>query len=196
VTPKQEERIRTKIKRIKAELAADKKRWGGYHDDSRGLRYLPTSLYILLGDYSGGLRFTKWFYKNFPDDSGFPDFLFECTIILFKTNKLKDAQKKAFETFCSNNNLFEKFFGRPIHPVDNSTYTMMGVPSNCENLVYSSEQEKLSVFSNWLTKYLASDKFLRLSTKFMELNLRLSKEKEIKKRGSLIRQARDLEDEA
>jgi len=44
MTPKQEERTRSKIKMIKAELAADKKRWGGYYDDSRGLRYLPPAL--------------------------------------------------------------------------------------------------------------------------------------------------------
>jgi len=41
MTPKQEERIRNKIARIRKELAADKKRWGGFYDDSRGLRYLP-----------------------------------------------------------------------------------------------------------------------------------------------------------
>jgi hypothetical protein len=58
MTPKQEDRIRTKIKRIKAELAADKKRWEGYYDDSRGLRYLLPALYLKLEDYSGGLRYT------------------------------------------------------------------------------------------------------------------------------------------
>jgi len=37
MTPKQVERIKTKIKRIKAELAADKKHWGGYYHGGRGL---------------------------------------------------------------------------------------------------------------------------------------------------------------
>jgi hypothetical protein len=102
MTPKQAERIKTKIKRIKAELAADKKRWGGYYDDSRGLRYMPPRFYIQLGDYTGGLRYMNWFKKNFPNDSGFPVFLFEWTIILFKTGRLKEIAHKVFETFRRN----------------------------------------------------------------------------------------------
>ncbi len=61
MTPKQEERIRIKIARIRKELAADKKRWGGFYDDSRGLRYLPPEQFIKLKDYKGGLRYLRWF---------------------------------------------------------------------------------------------------------------------------------------
>lgn len=35
MTPKQADRIRNKIKKIKAALAADKKRWGGYYHDEQ-----------------------------------------------------------------------------------------------------------------------------------------------------------------
>jgi hypothetical protein len=73
LTPKQEERLRLKIKRIKSALAADKKRWGGFYDDSRGLRYLPLRHFIELEDFKGGLRYTNWFEKNFPDDICFPE---------------------------------------------------------------------------------------------------------------------------
>ena len=38
MTEKQAEKLQLKIKKIKAELAADKRRWGGFYDDSRGLR--------------------------------------------------------------------------------------------------------------------------------------------------------------
>jgi hypothetical protein len=101
VTPKQIERVKTKIADIKRILAAEKKKFGGY-DDSRGLRYLPTKYFIQLGDFGGGLTYLKWFDKNFPGDSGFPEFLFERTIILFKTGKTKDAAQNAFRTFCAN----------------------------------------------------------------------------------------------
>ena len=94
MTEKQAEKIQLKIKKIEAELAADKRRWGGFYDDSRGVRYLPTELYVKLQDWNGGLRYMRWFEKNFPDDIGFPDFLFEWTIILFKKGKLKEAEKK------------------------------------------------------------------------------------------------------
>ncbi len=34
MTEKQKERVRNKIAKIRKELAADKKRWGGYYDDT------------------------------------------------------------------------------------------------------------------------------------------------------------------
>lgn len=74
MTEKQAEKLQLKIKKIKAELAADKRRWGGFYDDSRGLRYLPPELYVKLQDWHGGLRYLKWFEKNFPDDIGFQIF--------------------------------------------------------------------------------------------------------------------------
>lgn len=83
MTPKQIERLRDKISRIKRTLAAEKRKFGWY-DDSRGLRYLPTKYFVEIQDYKGGLGYLRWFSKNFPDDGGFPDFLFEWTIILFK----------------------------------------------------------------------------------------------------------------
>jgi hypothetical protein len=76
MTPYQKQRLELKIKKIRNILAAEKRKFVGY-DDSRGLRYLPTSIYIKLQDYKGGLVYTRWFAKNFPDDAGFPDFLFE-----------------------------------------------------------------------------------------------------------------------
>lgn len=114
MTEKQQERIRLKIKKIKSELATDKKRWGGFYDDSRGLRYLSLEYYIKLKDYSGSKRYLNWFYKNFPDDGGFPEFLFECSIILFYSGKLKDAQRQLFETFTSNTYVIDNFLGNPI----------------------------------------------------------------------------------
>ena len=115
MTPKQTERLRKRIMAIRRTLAAEKRKFGCY-DDGRGLRYLPTKYYIQLADYKGGLTYTRWFQKNFPDDCGFPDFLFEWTILLFKTGKHKDAEEKAFQTFCSNTYLFDHFFGKPVVP--------------------------------------------------------------------------------
>jgi hypothetical protein len=74
MAPKQEERIKNKIDRIRKELAADKKRWGGFYDDSCGLRYLPPEQFIKLKDNKGGLRFLSWFNRTFPHDNGYPIF--------------------------------------------------------------------------------------------------------------------------
>jgi hypothetical protein len=67
MTPKQADRLRQQIAAIRRTLAAEKK-FGGY-DDSRGLRYLPTRYYVQLTDFAGGLSYTRWFAKNFPDDA-------------------------------------------------------------------------------------------------------------------------------
>ncbi len=80
-------------------MAADKKR--GVVLRSRGLK-LPLRHFIELEDFKGGLRYTNWFEKNFPDDICFPEFLIEWAIILFKTNKLREAEKQVFRQIrCS-----------------------------------------------------------------------------------------------
>ncbi|RZJ89728.1 MAG: hypothetical protein EOO60_09705, partial [Hymenobacter sp.] len=106
MTPKQAARLRQQITAIRRTLAAEKKKFGGY-DDSRGLRYLPTRYYVQLADFAGGLTYTRWFAKNFPDDAGFPDFLFEWTFILFERGKLPQAEQQAFATFCADRQLFD-----------------------------------------------------------------------------------------
>ena len=76
MTPKQVERLRARNLNIKRTLASEKRKFGWY-DDSRGLRYKPTKYFIQLQDYKDGLTYLRWFSRNFPDDAGFPDFLFE-----------------------------------------------------------------------------------------------------------------------
>lgn len=89
-----------------------------WHDDSRGLRYLPTRYYVQLWEFKGGLTYTRWFSKNFPDDVGFPDFLFEWTLLLFQNAKRKEAEQKAVETFCADRQLFDHFLARPVTPAE------------------------------------------------------------------------------
>ncbi|MFM8349131.1 MAG: hypothetical protein ACKOAR_13905 [Bacteroidota bacterium] len=65
MTSRQINSLRKKIDQIKKALAADKKRGGGYYDDSRGLRYMPPGLFLRLQDYAEWLsRFvtSKKFY--------------------------------------------------------------------------------------------------------------------------------------
>lgn len=144
MTPKQQERIKTKIKRIKSALAADKKHLGGFHHDGQGLRYIPPQLYLQLDDYSGGLRYFNWFNKNFPNDNCYPDFLFEWTIVLFKTGRLKEAEEKAFQTYCSDPHLFNKITG-----LDNSTKTGEDLENSYINELKN--REILADFKIWLT---------------------------------------------
>jgi tetratricopeptide (TPR) repeat protein len=158
MTPKQVDRIKSKIKNIKAALAADKRYWGGFHHDGMGLRYRPLQFYIQIEDYSGALRYLNWFNKNFPDDAGFPVFLFEWMIILFKTGRLDEAKKKAVETFNRNNYLFDKFFGRQITPIEKWEGSNLEIADYAiKHFDYSYETENLSDFSLWLTLTIKSE---------------------------------------
>jgi len=195
MTPKQTEKLKKQIVYIKRTLAAEKRKFGAY-DDSRGMRYYPPKVYLKLNDFKGGLTYAKWFHKNFPDDLGYPDFLFELTVILFKTNNLKNAEKKAFETFFSNTYLFDKFLGRPIVKIDKYEYSNIDIAEFTYSFEYSSDQPEFVDFSAWLTNFITTEKFLTLSNKFILLNKILKKESVIEKRGYLLQQIRHLEDEA
>jgi hypothetical protein len=58
MTPKQIERIQSKIKQIRSTLTAEKRKYGAC-DDSRGIRYLPLEYYIKIQDYKGALNYTR-----------------------------------------------------------------------------------------------------------------------------------------
>ncbi len=191
MTPKQEERIRTKIATIRKILAAEKRKFGGY-DDSRGLRYMPPELFLKLHDYKGGLTYLRWFQKNFPDDIGFPDFLFEWTIILFKTGKMKDAEQKAIQTYFSNIYVFDKFFGRDIVPVDTYEGSYRDNPMFLEHFSYSAGHSELKDFSEWLIQFEQTDYFQDIKFKYIDIQKRLNTETDLEKRRYLIRQSDQL----
>ena len=191
MTPKQIERLQKKIADIKRTLAGEKRKFGCY-DDSRGLRYLPTKYFIQLSDYSGGLTYTKWFAKNFPDDSGYPDFLFEWTIILFKNGMTDEAEKKAFQTFCSNTYFFDKYLGRQTIPINKWE------GSNLENLTftkyldYSAQQNELTDFNKWLDTVLSTQDFITRSNNYIDIQQRLKTENDEEARHYLLEAASRL----
>ena len=191
MTPKQIERAKKKIADIKRTLAAEKRKFGCY-DDSRGLRYLPTKYFIQLGDYNGGQAYLKWFEKNFPDDGGFPEFLFEQTIIFFKCGKLKEAEQKAFQTFCSNPYWFDKFFDKPITQLDMWHSSNITRPEYTEALGYSSTEQNLADFTDWLNKLISTDDFINRSNKYVDIYRRLNTETDKEMRHYLVRQASQL----
>ena len=196
MTEKQQERIISKIRQIKSALAADKKRWGGAYEDSRGLRYLPPALYIQLGDFPGGLRYLNWFSKNFPDDSGLPDFLFEWVVILFKTGREKEAERKALQAFCRNTYLFDKFFGRTVVPIAKWEGSNLASPGFAiHHFSYSGKQDSLADFAAWLDRLTQTEKFRRLSEEYIAIHRRLKDESDTETRLYLSRQAAQLEDE-
>jgi hypothetical protein len=167
MTSKQAERLKAKITKIKKDLAADKRRWGGFYDDSRGLRYLPPALYLKLEDYSRANRYFNWFAKNFPDDMGYPIFLFEWTLTLFKAQKMAMAEQKAQETFRANTYLFDAFLQRPTHDRNIHEWSNWAAKELVTVLPYSKTDRELADFAKWLEAFIDSKKFQQYAEDFL-----------------------------
>jgi len=192
MTPKQIEKLKKKITDIKRILAAEKRKFGAY-DDSRGLRYLPAGYFVQLGDYKGGLTYLKWFYKNFSDDSGFPEFLFESAILLFRTGRLTEAASAAFQTFCANPYWIDRFLGGSPVPLDIWHSSNLMQVEYTQALTYTSDQPDLLDFSDWLKKLITTEDFDRRSSRYIEIYRQLKTETDKESRRRLIHEAFQLE---
>ena len=195
MTEKQTQRIRDKISKIKKGLVADKKYWGGYYHDGRGLRYLPPELFIKIRDYKGALRYFRWFAKTFSDDSGYPIFLFEWTIVLFKTGKIIEAEKKAYETFFSNTYLFDKFLDKEFLRFNKWEGSSWEKDLLTDNLIYKKDEPEFIDFVAWLEIILKKDKFYKLANEFFDIEIKLKDESDGKIRSQLVNRRYKLLDD-
>ena len=195
MTPKHIERIRKKITDIRKQLANEKRKYG-YYDDSRGRRYLPTTLYIQLGDYQGGITYLRWFDRNFPDDSGFPEFLFERMILLFYAGKLQHARQMAFRTFCRNPYWIDWFLGKPVVRYDIPEWANIAGSEYVTHCIYHSSQTELADFTEWLTECVSDRDFAAKCNLWLDIQNRIKYETDDEKRRMLISEARHLQEES
>ena len=194
MTPQQTEKLKKKIADIKRILAAEKRKYGAY-DDGRGLRYLPTGYFVQLGDHKGGLAYLKWFYKNFPDDGGFPEFLFDSAILLFKAGRLNEAANAAFQTFCSNPYWIDRFLGRTPVPLDTWHSSNLMQVEYTKALTYTSDQQDLIDFADWLRELITTEEFIRRSSRYLEIYRQLKTETDKESRHRLAQEAFQLQGE-
>ena len=188
MTDKQIERVKAKIEKYKKALTADKKYWGGQYHDGQGIRYLIPEQFIKIKDYKGGQRYLNWFDKNFPDNSGYPIFLFEWTFILFKCDKIIEAENKAHQTFFSNTYLFDKFLGKKPLQLDKNESSNWEYESLVDGFAYSSTDTEFIEFAIWTEKVLSSRKFLDKANEFIEIERKLKTEPVGKMRTELVNQ--------
>ena len=191
-TPKQVERVKEKIKRLKAALAFDRKQWGGFHHDGQGIRYLIPAFYIKIEDYKGGQRYFNWFNKTFSDDSGDPAFLFEWAITLFMNGKTTEAGKKLFEAFSRNTYIIDKFLGKEIIAIDKWEGSGLESPDFTNYFIYSATDPKLAAFSEWLKLFVETEKFSVASEKFLEIQKKLKDEDDKETRQYLLKAEEQL----
>jgi tetratricopeptide (TPR) repeat protein len=195
MTTKQEQRIRVRISKIKKALSDDKKHWGGYYHDGQGLRYLLPELYLKIKDYKGALNYFRWFTKAFPDDIGFPFFLFEWTITLFKTGKIKDAEKKALESFIANTYLIDQFLGKELLYFDKWEGSSWEHPDLVKELPYNQKQKDLLDFTEWLNQFVISEKFYKIAREFIDIAIQLKVISAGKNRTILVNRQNKLLDD-
>jgi len=192
MTEKQIERIKLKIAKYKKALADDKKFWGGYYHDGRGIRYVIPEQYIKICDYKGAVKYFNWFAKNFPDDTCYPIFLFEWTFSLFKCGKLVEAEKKAHRTFFSNTYLLDNFLGKePLQLEKNESFSWES-ESLLKHFTYSNKNIEFTEFGEWLETVLQSRSFLDKANNFIEISRQLKIESELEKRGDLIKRLYEI----
>ena len=192
MTEKEIERVRIKIEKYKKALSADKKYWGGEYHDGQGIRYIIPEQFIKIKDYKGGLKYLNWFDKNFPDDSGYPIFLFERTFILFKCKKLEEAEMQAHRTFFSNTYIFDKFLGKELLQFDKNETSSWEYESMVGEFPYQAEESEFKEFAIWLEIVLKSRNFLDKANKFIEIEQILKDEPVGKRRSKLINQLSKL----
>ncbi|CAN5373009.1 hypothetical protein BH11BAC3_BH11BAC3_15610 [soil metagenome] len=186
MTEKQIMKVKAKIEKYKKALAADKKFWGGQYHDGQGIRYIIPEQFVKIGDYKGGLKYLNWFNKIFPDDIGYPIFLFEWTFILFKCDKFIEAEQKAHRTFFSNTYLFDKFLGKEPLQFDKNESSSWEYESLVENFAYSSKDTAFTEFAHWIEAILSSRNFLDKANEFIELERQLKNEQAEQKRTELV----------
>ncbi|MBL0072445.1 MAG: hypothetical protein IPP34_11815 [Bacteroidetes bacterium] len=192
MTEQQVKRIQVKIDKCKKALAADKRKWGGYYDDSRGIRYLAPELYIKIKDYEGGRKYLKWFDKNFPDDSGFPEFLFEATFILFKCGDLKGAANKAHRTYFTNTCLFDKFMGKLCEKRLEKPFSSLQSEEYLENFNYTVSDDEFHDFGVWIETFLSDGNFKKLALEYFEIEEKLSHTEVGPERSKLVKRLFDI----
>jgi len=186
MTDKQIEKVIAKIEKYKKALAADKKHWGGQYHDGQGIRYIIPAQFIKIKDYKGGLKYLNWFEKNFPDDSGYPIFLFEWTLILFKCDKLIDAEKKAHRTFFSNTYLFDKFLQKEPLELDKNESSNWEYQLLADNFTYTSKDPEFIEFASWTAMILSRREFFDKANEFIEIERELVNEPVGKRRTELV----------
>jgi len=186
MTEKQINKVKLKIKKYKKALAFDKKQCGGYYDDGRGIRYIIPELYVKIKDYKGGQRYFNWFDKNFPDDTCYPIFLFEWTFVLFKCNKLVEAEQKLHLTFFSNTYLLDKFLDNEFLELNKNENSNWEKKSLMEHFHYNKNGEEFIAFANWTIEQLQTRFFLNKANRFIEIEQLLKTEPVGLKRTLLV----------
>lgn len=98
---------------------------------------------------------------------GYPIFLFEWTLTLFKTQKKAQAEKKALQTFGANTYLLNAFLQRPPHGRNIREWSNWASQELATDLTYSKGDKELTDFAEWLEGFVDSEGFQQFAEDFL-----------------------------
>ncbi|HEX2969494.1 MAG TPA: hypothetical protein VHO46_10365 [Bacteroidales bacterium] len=182
---KQLEIIKDKIKVYRSRLASEKRRFGGYFDNS-GIRYIIPELYLKLGDYKGAIAYFRWFSREFPNDIGLPFFNLFWSFTFFKNKRGKDAIRLAYKTAFQNTYLLDLICNRPVECIDKleiwgheSVGYAKEVAEWCNKLLTND-------FRTWISGLIETGEFSTNMSRFISLQKLLKDETAVKLRSKLL----------
>lgn len=99
--PDDPKKIRARIRSYERKLKKEKEQLGSY-GDGYGKRFLLGPLYLLMGDWEGGMKSFDWYEEEFHDSSEEPQHCLCWALALYKDGRIKEAKKKVIDTIFAN----------------------------------------------------------------------------------------------
>ena len=191
MTEKQIEKIRLSIKKHRAALIAEKRKYGGY-DDSVGRRHYISELYMRIADYKGVITYKKWFDKNFPDDIGGPILSLNWSIAFHSLDQIADTKIYTIDTAFQNVYLHGLLLNKEVHRIDmyEDGYNMLEFTHSLMNYCRKVVTDQ---YIAWLSEFIETVDYKEPVNRFIALNKLLKDESDTDNRIELIGYIRDLE---
>ena len=191
MTERQIDKIKLSIKRHRALLAAEKRKFGGF-DDSAGRRYYIADLYMRISDYKGAITYKRWFDKNFPDDIGGPMLSLYWSIAYYELGRIPETKIYTIDTAFQNVYLHGLLLDLEVSWIDmyEHGYDMLGF---AQSMIKPCKKVATQPYLDWLSTFMDTDDYKGPVNKFIALNKLLKDEDNRNKRIVLLDHIRDLE---
>jgi hypothetical protein len=191
MTDKQIEKIKLSIKRHRAALTAEKRKFGGFHDGS-GTRYHISDLYIRISDYKGTINYKKWFDKNFPDDVGDAVLSLNWSIAYYGLGQVRETKIFTIDTAFQNVYFHGLLLDRVVDKID-MYESGQDILEFTKSYIADCKKVVTKSYLDWLSNFMDTDEYKIPINRFIALNKLLKDENNQGKRIGLIKQIRDLE---
>ena len=115
--PKDDKKIKQRIRNYERSLSQEKRRFGGYRDGS-GKRFLLGPLHMIMGDLEGALRSFAWFEVEFPDSSDEAPQLLCWSLALHRVGEDDKARRLLRRTMFANLYIIPRLLGMEVRRHD------------------------------------------------------------------------------